>query len=116
MDRSNIHRATAANKAAWEASAHLHGSGKGWESLLAAASEPGFSVFDACITATLKSVGVSGRRAAQVGCNNARDLLSLASLGAQPALGIDQSTAYLAQGEPLAKAMSSRPSNNLQRV
>lgn len=109
MDRSDIHRVISANKAAWEASAHLHGSGEGWERLLAAAGEPGFSVLDACITETLKSVGVSGRRAAQVGCNNARELISLASLGAQPALGIDQSTGFLAQGEQLATAAGLKP-------
>ncbi len=109
MDRLDIHRATTANKAAWEASAHLHGSGEGWERLLAAAGEPGFSVFDACTTETLKSVGVAGRRAAQVGCNNARELLSLASLGAHPALGIDQSPRFLAQGALLAKAAGLNP-------
>jgi len=109
MDRMDIQRATIANKAAWEASAPLHGTGAGWEKLLAEAAQPGFSVFDTCMTETLKSVGVSGRRAAQVGCNNARELLSLASFGAQPALGIDQSTGFLAQGEQLAKAADLNP-------
>jgi SAM-dependent methyltransferase len=109
MDRSDIQSATDANRAAWDASAHLHGQGRDWEALLAAAAQPDFSVLDACITETLKSVGVSGRRAAQVGCNNARELLSLASLGADPALGIDQSTRFLAQGALLAKAAGLNP-------
>ncbi len=37
---------TAANKAAWNASASLHGEGAEWDSLLEQASRPGFSVLD----------------------------------------------------------------------
>ncbi len=100
---------TAANKQTWDVSAHLHGSGDGWETLLADAAKPGFSVFDPCITQTLASLDLSGRRAVQVGCNNGRELLSLAAFGVIPALGIDQSPAFLAQGAQLAQASGLAP-------
>ncbi|MBY6090050.1 class I SAM-dependent methyltransferase [Maritimibacter alkaliphilus] len=100
---------TDANRAAWEASAHLHGAGEEWEALLASASLPGFSTFDPCLTATLQQIGLSGKSAVQIGCNNARELLSLAAFGAEPALGIDQSAAFLAQGAQLAAAAGLAP-------
>jgi len=73
------------------------------------AARPGFSVLDATLTQTLVDLGMQGRRAAQVGCNNARELLSLAALGAVPALGIDQSDAFLAQAQDLADAAGLAP-------
>ena len=99
-----IDRFTRANKAAWDASAHLHGQGPDWDRLLLAASQPGFNVLDACLSATLADLGVSGKSAVQIGCNNARELLSLGSMGAGPLLGLDQSIAFLAQAKQLAAA------------
>lgn len=109
MDRSQLDDITAANRAAWNASASLHGSGPEWEKLLQQAALPGFSVLDECLSDTLRKIGVAGRRAAQVGCNNGRELLSLAAFGAVPALGIDQSSAFLAQGELLAASAELSP-------
>lgn len=100
---------TSANKAAWNASAHLHGKGSSWDALLLAASQPGFNVLDDCLMATLTDLGVTGRSAVQIGCNNARELLSLAALGAVPALGIDQSSEFLAQGAILASKAKLNP-------
>jgi SAM-dependent methyltransferase len=93
---------TLANKAAWNASAHLHREGRSWDELLMAASQPGFNVLDQCLLATLSDLGVAGRSAVQIGCNNARELLSLAALGVIPSLGIDQSSEFLAQAAELA--------------
>jgi SAM-dependent methyltransferase len=87
----------------------LHGAGPACDKLLAAALLPGFSVLDPCLTETLRGIGIAKRRAVQVGCNNARELLSLSALGAEPVLGIDQSASFLAQGETLAKAAQLRP-------
>ncbi len=109
MQRGDIKDVTSANKAAWDASAPLHGVGPAWDKLLASASQPGFSTLDTCLTETLQGIGIAGRRAAQVGCNNARELLSLAAFGAEPALGIDQSAGFLAQGEQLARAARQHP-------
>lgn len=100
---------TNANKAAWDASAHLHGQGSSWDKLLVAASQPNFNVLDDCLTATLTDIGVVGRSAVQIGCNNARELLSLAALGAKPSLGIDQSSQFLAQGAKLAAKANLNP-------
>ena len=100
---------TAANKAAWNASAALHGQGTEWDSLLAQAALPGFSVLDQELTETIRSLGLEGKAAAQVGCNNARELLSLASLNILPSAGIDQSGAFLEQGRLLAKAAGLEP-------
>lgn len=100
---------TAANKAAWNASAALHAQGPEWDSLLEQAARPGFSVLDQDLTETLRALGLEGKTAAQVGCNNARELLSLASLNIRPALGIDQSGAFLAQGRVLARAAVLEP-------
>lgn len=104
MDNRSIASVTSANKAAWEASAHLHKSGDGWARLIEAAGRPGFSVLDETVTALLLKYQITGRRAVQIGCNNARELISLASLGGVPALGIDQSPSFLAQGRELADA------------
>ena len=100
---------TNANKAAWDASAHLHGQGSSWDELLVAASQPSFNVLDDCLIATLNHIGVVGRSAVQIGCNNARELLSLAALGAKPSLGIDQSSQFLAQGAELASKANLNP-------
>ena len=109
MTDNSIKTATQANKAAWEASAPLHGTGEDWDRLLAAAGKPGFSVLDDSLTDTLKTIGIDGRRAVQIGCNNARELLSLAALGGVPALGIDQAAGFLDQGRQLAQAANLTP-------
>ena len=100
---------TAANKAAWNASASLHSRGAEWDSLLEQAARPDFSVLDPELRETIRALGLEGKSAAQVGCNNARELLSLASLKVIPSVGIDQSGAVLEQGRVLAKAAGLEP-------
>jgi SAM-dependent methyltransferase len=109
MESRNLSKFTAANKLTWEASAHLHGEGKDWEALVADAAKPNFSTLDDCISQTLKKLNISGRSAVQIGCNNGRELLSLASFGALPMLGIDQSPAFLAQGAHLSQLCGQSP-------
>ena len=109
MTSESIFAYTQANKAAWNASAHLHGQGASWDRLLLAAAQPGFNVLDDCLISTLRKLAIAGRSAVQIGCNNARELLSLAALGAQPLLGIDQSSAFLAQGAVLADRAGLHP-------
>lgn len=109
MNEEDLRAFTAANKAAWEASAPLHEQGERWEALLASAAEPGFSVLDAPLTETLRGLDLVGKSAVQIGCNNARELLSLVSLGIRPAAGIDQSAAFLAQARRLAEAAGASP-------
>lgn len=100
---------TAANKLAWDASAPLHGEGEQWDRLLASAALPGFSVLDGYLTKVLRELDLTGKSAVQIGCNNARELLSLASLGIHPGMGIDQSRGFLDQAEKLARAAGLQP-------
>ncbi|WP_371226727.1 class I SAM-dependent methyltransferase [Roseovarius sp. 2305UL8-3] len=99
---SDVKGFTQANKAAWDASAPAHEAGEDWSALVRDVARPGFSVFDATMTAVLRQIGVEGLRVVQIGCNNGRELLSLPSLGALPVLGIDQSSAFLDQARRLA--------------
>jgi len=73
-----------ANRAAWNASAPLHGEGETWEKLLEEAAQSGFSVLDPFLTSPLQGLGLKGRSAVQTACNNARKLFSLSSLGIRP--------------------------------
>jgi SAM-dependent methyltransferase len=100
---------TAANKAAWNASARLHGQGAAWDALLKKAAQPGFSVLDQALTDAIGALELKGKSAVQIGCNNARELLSLASLGILPSAGIDQSAAFLDQAKRLAHAAGLAP-------
>ncbi|PTW62487.1 methyltransferase family protein [Breoghania corrubedonensis] len=104
MTKKAISDYTAANRAVWEASAPLHEQGAQWDALLAQASTPEFSVLDSHLTNTLRALNLAGGTAFQVGCNNARELLSLRALGLVPKLGIDQSAAFLSQAVRLASA------------
>ncbi len=109
MKLDYIRTFTQANKATWDASAHLHGEGQRWDELLRAAGEPDFCKLDDCLTTTLSELGIEGHSAVQVGCNNAHELLSLASLGAHPSLGLDQSAEFLALGAQLAAKTEYNP-------
>ncbi|MHA7772838.1 class I SAM-dependent methyltransferase [Roseibium sp. M-1] len=109
MVSETIKNYTAANKAAWEASAPLHGAGDQWDRLLEAAGRPGFSVLDGHLTGVLQGLDLTGKSAVQIGCNNARELLSLASLGIRPALGIDQSKGFLELARQLASSANLAP-------
>ena len=107
MPQLDLNAITDANRAAWNASAPLHGTGPEWEALLAAAAQPGFSTFDPHISAVLRGLTLQGKSAVQIGCNNGRELLSLSAFGARPRLGIDQSAGFIAQGKRLATAANS---------
>jgi SAM-dependent methyltransferase len=107
MKTPDLKSVTEANRAAWDASSHLHAQGAEWAGLLTAAAQPDFSTFDACMSKTLGGLGLAGKTAVQIGCNNGRELLSLAHFGAVPRLGIDQSAGFLAQAALLAQAAHS---------
>ncbi|MCR9150971.1 MAG: class I SAM-dependent methyltransferase [Rhodobacteraceae bacterium] len=100
---------TRANRAAWNASAPLHETGEEWEQMLAAAARPGFCVLDETLINLLSGLDLAGKAAVQVGCNNARELLSLAALGLRPVLGIDQSGAFLNQARRLCAVSGLSP-------
>ena len=104
---NDIESYTRANRDAWDVSAPLHAQGPEWEAMLKGFATADYSVLDETLTTTLEQLDVRGKRAVQIGCNNGRELLSLAALGAIPALGIDQSSAFLQQASRLAKVSGS---------
>jgi SAM-dependent methyltransferase len=95
---------TAANRAAWEASAPYHEEGADFAALLEGFGEAGFTCLDAVLTERLLALGVAGKDVAQICCNNGREILSVKNLGAARCVGFDQSGAFLAQGRRLAAA------------
>ncbi len=94
----------AANRAAWNKAAHLHEQADSFAILLEQFAQPGFSVLDAVERKWLQRLGVEGRAVAQLACNNARELLSVANMGAVECVGFDLSREFLAQGQQLARA------------
>ena len=99
MDTLSAQQAIASNKAAWNESAEHHKATEHWQSLLADVGAPDFSCLDPTLTTLLMQVGVKGRDAVQLGCNNGRESLSLYGLGASSVVGVDQSDAFLARPE-----------------
>ena len=107
-DMKKLQEIVASNRDAWDASAAAFEDRPKWQELIDQLQTGEFSTFDRTMTQTLQELGVSGRRAVQVGCNNGRELLSLPSLGAIPALGIDVSENFLAQARKLADVAGSK--------
>ena len=97
----DIKMAIEANRLAWNASAHRHRESEEWRRQLSGFAEASFSTFDPVITQALLQNGVRNAQAVQLGCNNGREVLSMLALGAAHATGIDQSDAFIAQGEEL---------------
>lgn len=91
---------TALNRAAWDASAPLHGVGPAWDTLIATIGAGG-STLDEVLTVALNTAGIKSSKLVQVGCNNGREVLSAMALGAAEGWGIDQSQAFLTQADEL---------------
>ena len=104
----------AANRDAWDQSAPLHRAGARWRELAEGFATPGYSCLDATLTGLLGELGVTGKAVVQLGCNNARELLSVKTLGAGRCVGVDQSAAFLAQGRELA-ALAGQPVELVER-
>lgn len=95
-------RAKQANRDLWNATGDLHEASQ-MPRLLAGFRDPDFSTLDAVERRVLGEIGVAGKRVAQLSCNNGRELLSVARLGAVRAEGFDFSEVFLAQAERLAE-------------
>ncbi|MDQ0654508.1 class I SAM-dependent methyltransferase [Pseudomonas cedrina] len=102
MDMPSARQAIASNKDAWDQSAHLHTTTDTWNALRNSVSDPGFSCLDPTLTGLLQDIGVAGKDVVQLCCNNGRETLSLFSLGARTAVGVDQSQGFLQQARELA--------------
>jgi len=92
-----------ANRASWEETSRLHEASQ-MPRLLEAFRDPAFSTLDAVEREIYSSIGVEGKRALQVCCNNGRELLSVLRLGAAAGVGVDLAEGNLEQGRRLARA------------
>jgi len=91
---------TEANRVAWDEVASRHAAHNN-DDLFAAAAVPDFVSFDGEILATLQRVGVEGKHIIQLGCNNARETLSLRNMGATRCVGVDASAEFIAHGREI---------------
>ena len=92
-----------ANRASWEETSRLHEASQ-MPRLLEAFRDPDFSTVDEVEREVYASIGVEGKRALQVCCNNGRELLSVMRLGAAGGVGIDLAEGNLEQARRLARA------------
>ena len=95
------------NKAAWSEVADVHAAHR-MRTLTQAFSKPGYTIFGTdpeheVISRRLRQVGFAGKRVAQIGCNNGREILSALNEGAQSAVGFDLTPKFLDQGRGLAE-------------
>lgn len=104
-------RARQLNREMWNATGELHARSQ-LPRLLDAFRDPGFSTLDAVERRLLADIGVAAGRVAQLSCNNGRELLSVARLGARQAVGFDISEVFVQQAERLAEvALASWPND-----
>lgn len=94
---------TAANSRAWDQAAPVHGRHR-LAKWLSDFAQPGYSCLDPIATAMLRDIGLADRLVVQPCCNNGRELISIANLGAARCLGFDISAAFLDQARQLAHA------------
>jgi len=92
-----------ANRASWEEHARLHEASQ-MPRLLEGFRDPAFTTLDEIELGIYASIGVTGKRALQVCCNNGRELLSVVRLGAAGGVGVDLAEGNLEQGRRLAEA------------
>jgi len=93
---------TDANRIAWNEVASRHAAHNN-AALFAAVRDPSYVSFEGEILATLQAVGVAGKHVIQLGCNNARETLSLRNLGAARCVGVDAAAEFLAHGRELLR-------------
>lgn len=91
---------TEANRIAWDEAASRHAKHNN-AALFAAVAAADYVSFEGEILATLQRQGVDGKHIIQLGCNNARETLSLRNLGASRCVGVDASAEFLAQAREL---------------
>jgi SAM-dependent methyltransferase len=93
---------TDANRVAWDEAAPRHAAHNNDE-LFSAARDPDFVSFEGDILTTLQAVGVEGKSVIQLGCNNARETLSLRNMGAARCVGVDASEEFLVHGREMIR-------------
>ena len=95
---------TEANRIAWNEAAPRHAEHNNAE-LFEAVRDPAYVSFEGEILNTLRRIDLAGKSIIQLGCNNARESLSMVNLGAAHAVGVDAAAEFLEHGrEMLANA------------
>lgn len=92
-----------ANRKSWNETAAIH-ERAALADLLEAFQNPSFSTLDAVEQRVFDDIDLVGKSAVQLGCNNARELISLKRKGAERCVGFDISDAFVAQAHRLAAA------------
>ncbi|PKK83005.1 MAG: hypothetical protein CVT49_10700 [candidate division Zixibacteria bacterium HGW-Zixibacteria-1] len=98
MDRKKI---IEANREAWNEAIQKHQQARGDE-LKNGFARKGFSILDETITEKMKQLRIEGMDAAQLCCNNGRELLSMINLGAKSGVGFDLSDDAIKEADELA--------------
>ncbi len=105
MCKRDIKKYTDANREAWNEATLKHQQARAEKNknLKEEFSQKGYSSLDKYETAKLKEIGLTGKRVAQVCCNNGQETLSLVNLGAESAVGFDISDEAIKEARELAK-------------
>ena len=98
MDRKKI---IEANREAWNEATGKHQQARG-NKLKEDFARKGFSTLDEIITGKILELHIAGKDAAQLCCNNGRELLSMLNLGAKSGVGFDLSDEAIKEGWELA--------------
>ena len=93
---------TEANRVAWNEAAPRHAAHNN-AALFDAVRDPGYISFEGEILRVLSAIGVADKSVIQLGCNNARETLSLRNMGATRCVGVDASAEFLAHGHELIR-------------
>lgn len=97
---------TDANRQVWDETAPVHAKSQ-MEGLLKKMRDPDALCLDETAQAWLAKVGLAGKDVVQLCCNNGRELISIQRLGAGRCLGVDISSAFIAQAQELQAAAGS---------
>ena len=92
-----------ANHEMWNQTADVYRA-EGSTKLLAEVGKADFTTFDETERRVFAAIGVAGKDVAQLGCNNARELISVKKAGAKRCVGFDLSEKMLEQGRQLSAA------------
>jgi len=98
----NYKKITEANREAWNEVTPIHQKNRK-ENLKELFKQKGFSTLDKIITDKLMNIGLDGKSAGQLCCNNGRETLSLLNLGVKTAVGFDISDEAIKEARELAE-------------
>jgi len=89
------------NREAWNEVAPIHRKGRKVD-LRQEVRQDSFNVLEEVEIEALRRIGVSGKRVAQLCCNNGRELISLLKMGAAHGVGFDISDDFIEEARELA--------------